>query len=56
MIRTIEIAPAITARGDLVSDEPDADGNHAVLCEGKVRKGKLIECLRKCNKEGKVYE
>ena len=55
-IRTIEISPAITAQGDLLDDKPDADGNHAVLCEGKVRKGKLIVSLRKCSKEGKVYE
>ena len=55
-IRTVEISPAITAQGDLLDDKPDADGNHSVLCEGRVRKGKLIECVRPCTKDGRVYE
>ena len=55
-IRTVEISPAITAQGDLLDEAPDSDGNHSVLCEGKVRKGKLVECVGPCSKDATPYE
>ena len=53
MIKTVETSPGIYAQGEFIAFL----GDLARVKDGDtVHTGKLVECVKKCSKEGKVYE
>ena len=54
-IKTVETSPGIYAHGDLVAVDDD-HGTARVKVGNTIHTGKLVECVQKCSKEGKVYE